>query len=156
MKKFTKILSLSLVLIMTVLMVASCGIFAPKPAKDPGDAEDALKENDYTVTLAENDIALAAMSAAFNCGDLEAAITAFDKDESITILYFKDKEDANDFYDDMKEEMDEAEKELKEEKDDMDEDDYKELKEELDNYVLGKSGTMVWMASSKDAVKAAK
>ena len=55
MKKFTKILALSLALIMSVMMLASCALFAPKPAKDPEKAEKALKDNKYDVMLVDDE-----------------------------------------------------------------------------------------------------
>ena len=146
MKKFTKILALSLALIMSVMMLASCAIFAAKPAKDPKDAEKALKDNDYTVSLTELD-------EATDDGEI-AMLTAYNKDgEYIYIMWYEDAKSAKEAYADAKEEMKEYEEELKEMKG---EDGYEEAKEEFDKIVIGKSGKMVWMASSKDAVKAAK
>ncbi len=141
MKKFTKILALSLALIMSVMMLASCAIFGAKPAKDPEKAKDALKDNDYNVQLIDDKDALEGYAEMNECGKLTAVVVGANEDEEfISILYFEDASDAKKAYEDSKEEL----KEMQEE-----DDDYKD-------YVCGRSGKMVWMASSKDAVKAAK
>ncbi len=146
MKKLTKILALSLALIMSVMMLASCSIFGAKPAKDFEDAKKALEDNDYDIGYADKNLD----------GDPEARIYASKKDEFITIYWYKDVADAKDAYKDAKEDLKKMKEDLKAMQDDLNEDDYKGYEEELDNYVIGRSGKMVWMASSKNAVKAAK
>ena len=47
MKKFTKILALTLVVIMSVMVLASCAV----PAKDPEKAKEALEDAGYDVTI---------------------------------------------------------------------------------------------------------
>lgn len=144
MKKFTKVLALTLVVIMSVLTLVACAT----PAKDPKDAEKALKDNKYTVNLVELD-------EATKDGEI-AMLTAYNKDdEYITIVWYEDAKSAKEAYNDAKEELKEMKEELEENKDELG-DDYKDAKEALDKMVVGKSGKMVWMASSKDAVKAAK
>ena len=145
MKKFTKILALTLVVIMSVMVLASCAV----PAKDPEKAKEALEDNDYEVRLIDDKKLLD--------DGVEAQLTAYNDDEEyIIIVWYKDAKDAKEAYDDLKEELADAKDDLKDEKDDMDEDDYKEAKEKLDKMVVGKSGKMFWYASSKAAVRAAK
>ncbi|MBQ9774019.1 MAG: hypothetical protein IJW30_05085 [Clostridia bacterium] len=130
MKKVTKILALSLALIMSLMMLASCGLFQAKPAKDPEDAKKALEDNGYTVYLVED-------------GDAATLSASKGTEEYIYIEWFENSDDAKEAYDEAKEEYDAL----------------KEAAKELDvdfEMVLGKSGKMVWSASSKDAVKAAK
>ena len=131
MKKFTKILALTLVLIMSVAMFASCAA----PNKDPEKAKEALEDNDYTVQMIDGDLAGKLMDG------LEAYVAAFDDDENaVFIYYFKDKDAANDAWDEIEEEI----KELEE-----------EAKEEDVEIVSKKSGKMIYFGT-KDAVKAAK
>lgn len=145
MKKFTKIMALTLIVIMSVMTLAACA----KPAKDPEDAKKALEDNGYTVVLIDEEALLE--------DDMEAALSAYSKDEKdfIAIVWYKDSDAAKKAYDEAKDELQDLKDELEKNKDELG-DDYKESKETLDNYVVGKSGNMVWTASSKDAVKAAK
>lgn len=55
MKTAIKFLALSLVLVMTLTMLSSCGLFSSKPAKDPKDAKSALKDNDYKVEVVKDE-----------------------------------------------------------------------------------------------------
>ncbi|MBQ9784375.1 MAG: hypothetical protein IJW29_02635 [Clostridia bacterium] len=145
MKKFTKILALTLVVIMSVLTLVACAT----PAKEPKDAKKALEDNDYTVSLTELD-------EATDDGEI-AMLSAYNKDgEYIMIVWYEDAKSAKESYNDLKEELKEQEEDLEESKDDLGDEAYEEAKEALDKIVIGKSGKMVWMASSKDAVKAAK
>lgn len=130
MKKFTKILALTLVLVMSVVLLASCAA----PNKDPEKAKAALEENGYKVVLVDK-------TAGLIYEDLDVQITAFDDDDNaIFIYYFKNKDAANDAWDDIEKEIEE----LKE-----------EAKEEDVEIVAKKSGTMIYFGT-KDAVKAAK
>ncbi len=135
MKKFTKIIALTLVLVMSVVLLASCGA----PAKKPGDAEAALKENGYITTydstVTPNLLAVAGIR------DVSTVVTGTKIDgensEHVTILYFKDKDAAN------------AAWEKAEEYANKDED-----KEESD-WVVKKSGAMIYYGT-KEGIKAAK
>ena len=144
MKKFTKVLALTLVVIMSVLTLVACAT----PAKDPKDAKKALEDNKYTI------VTFSELDEATDDGVI-AMLAATKKDEYITIAWYEDAKSAKEAYNDAKEELKEMKEELEENKDKLG-DDYDEQKEALDKMVVGKSGKMVWMASSKDAVKAAK
>ena len=133
MKKFTKILALTLVLVMSVVMLASCG----GPNADPEKAAKALEDNDYTV---RSDKTLVPMiSALIGIEDLETVVTAGkidDEFDGITIFYFEDKDAANDAW----------EKVEKYFEDEVDED---------AKWTVKKSGAMIY-AGSEAAIKAAK
>ena len=148
MKKFARVLALMLVAAMLCVMLVACG---SKPASDPKDAKDALKDNGYSVTLSDDAISLAASALVYG-GDLEAIINATDGDEYINIVWFEDEEDAQDYYDKLDEMYEEAKAKIDEIED---EDEKEELEEDLDNAAYGISGNMVWKGT-KDAVKAAK
>ena len=131
MKKFTRILALTLVLVMTVAMFASCAA----PNKDPKKAKEALEENDYKVTLIDGTLAEAMYKG------LDSYIAAYkDEDNAVVIYYFDDKDTANEAWEDIEKDVEE----LKE-----------EVKEKDVEIVAKKSGKMIYFGS-KDAVKAAK
>lgn len=158
MKKFARILCLTLVAVMLCAALASCGA----PAKDPADAVAALKEAGYTVTV-----------------DTDALVSAVKDGEHITIHYYDDADKAAEKYEDLKEAKEKAEEALKEAEDKLAEK-QKEVedmedglaknaaeaivdqlqkavdaaKEEAD-VVVGKSGSMAWVGT-KQAVKDAK
>ena len=78
MKTFTKILALSLVVILSVMVLASCAV----PAKDPKDAKKALEDNGYQATLIDDKKLLD--------DDVEAQIMAYNDDEEyIIIVWYK-------------------------------------------------------------------
>ncbi len=133
MKKFTKVLALTLVLAMSVLLLASCGT----PAKKPSDAVAALKDNGYT---AESDSTIQpGIYAVAGVQGVDVVVTGLKKDgdkwESVKILYFKDKDAA-------KAAWEAVEKDAKE-----------EMKDNED-LVIKKSGAMIYYGT-KAAVKAA-
>jgi hypothetical protein len=135
MKNALKIVALALVLVTMVAALASCG----GPAKDPADAEKALKDNGYTVVKSDN-LATAALALA-GVKDVESVVsgsaTIDDKFETVTIFYFEDKDAANEAWED-------AQKYADEKKDDKSED-----------WVVKKSGAMIYFGTP-NAVKAAK
>lgn len=135
MKKALKIVALALVLVTMVAAFASCG----GPAKDPDDAEAALKENDYVV-LKSDHLATGALALA-GVKDVESVVsgsaTIDDKFETVTILYFEDKDAANEAWENAKKYADDN-------KDDKAED-----------WVVKKSGAMIYFGTP-NAVKAAK
>ncbi len=103
MKKFVKILSLSLVAVMLLAMLASCA-----PASDPDKADQALDEKGYIVVKDTKVIPAIYKALGY---DLDAVVTgaktATDKDsnktiEYITIYYFANKEDAEKAYEKVK------------------------------------------------------
>ncbi len=137
MKKFARIMSLALVAVMLCATLASCG----GPAKDPADALAALKENEY---LAAEDtlIVPAALKLAGISGVksvVSGSATIDDKFETVTIVYFDDKDAAKDA-------MEKVEKYADENKDDKAED---------SDWVVKQSGAMVYYGT-KAGIKAAK
>jgi len=135
MKKAIRLLALSLVLVTLVAAFASCG----GPAKNPDDAKAALEENGYVAVKSEA-IAVIGLSA-FGIKDVDAVVsgsaTIDDKFESVTILYFEDKDAANEAWEN-------AQKYADDEKDDK-----------AENWVVKKSGAMIYFGTP-NAVKAAK
>lgn len=133
MKKFTKILALTLVLVMSVVMLASCG----GPNADPDKAVDALKDNGYEASQDKRMVPV--LSALIGIEKLESVVSAVKADDefdAITIFYFEDKAAANDAWDKVE--------------------DY--INDEIDDdadWIVKKSGAMIY-AGSKDAIKAAK
>ena len=119
MKKFTKAISLALALVLSVMALASCALFAPKPATDPAEAKKALKENGYTVYFKD---------AMLDKGQ-EAYLYAYiDGSEHIVITWYDNTIDAKEAYKELKENLSEMKKDLKDIKDDIPEKDYKEYK----------------------------
>lgn len=132
MKKTLRLIALSLVLVMAVLALASCGA----PNSDPDKAKKALEEEGYTVILIDSEAALATYKALYG-GDLEAVLTATKgllSGNALTILYYGSSADADAAYDAVKKES--------------------EKKDDDSDYEFKKSGKMVWFGH-KDAVKAA-
>ena len=108
MNKYLRLIALSLILVMAVALLASCGKDGnkeadPVPNKDPDEAEEALEDEDYTVRRS---------TSSFGYSGLEDAIIAKktlyyeDTDDEITeeivILYFDTKDDAKNAYSDFK------------------------------------------------------
>ena len=94
MKKFTRILCLTLVAVMLCAVLASCG----GPAKTPEEAVAALKEKGYNATQLEN------------------VVTGEKDGEFIVINYCDNADDAKEVYDEAKAELEDAEEELAEAK----------------------------------------
>ena len=137
MKKFVRIMSFALVAVMLCVTLASCG----GPAKEPADAVAALKENGYTA--AEDKIIIPAALKLLGVEGVKSVVsgsaTIEDKFETITIVYFNDKDAA-------KTAMEKIEKYADENKDDKAED---------SDWVVKQSGAMIYYGT-KAAVKAAK
>lgn len=130
MKSLTGALALSLTLILSLLFLTACAT----PAKEPADAKKALEDNGYTVTLTD--------SAEKLEDGMKATLVATNKDgEKLLIVWYTDKDGAKQGYDDAKAELEALQA---------------EDAEAYAAYVVGKSGTIVWMATSKNAVQAAK
>lgn len=127
MKKFTRILALTLVLIMSVALFASCAA----PNKDPEKAKEALEKNDYEVLLVDKDL-----DALYK--GLEAYLVAADEEDEngLMVYYFESADAANEAWDDMQDEIE-------------------EMKKEEEDLVSKKSGKMIYIGT-KDAIKAAK
>ena len=137
MKKFVRIMSFALVAVVLCVTLASCG----GPAKEPADAVAALKENGYTA--AEDKIIIPAALKLLGVEGVKSVVsgsaTIEDKFETITIVYFNDKDAA-------KTAMEKIEKYADENKDDKAED---------SDWVVKQSGAMIYYGT-KAAVKAAK
>ena len=136
MKKSIRLIALALVAVMMTLALVSCA-----PAKDPADAKAALSDNGYAATKIDNEglgaLAFAVFTAA-GIEDLESVVSGTNSDgEHVTILYFEDYAAANDQWEDTKEYAD------------------KEKKDEDSDWVVKKSGNMIYFGT-KAGVKAAK
>ena len=134
MKNVLRLFTLSIVLVMMLSCLASC---FGGPNADPDKAEEALEDNDYTVVVTDNDVAL----AFYGLDNLECVITAFsedDEDDAIMIFYFEEKEDADEAFDSK------VFEELAE-----------EAEEDNEDVVVKKSGKMIYIGT-KNAVKAAR
>ena len=135
MKKFTRILALTLVLVMSVAMLASCGA----PNKDPDDALAALKDNEYFAAKDTTIVPIALKLLGVDNIDcvVTGSATIDDKFETVTIIYFESKDDANDAWEKVQEYAEDK-------KDDKAED-----------WVCKKSGAMIYFGTP-NGVKAAK
>lgn len=137
MKNFVRILSFALVAVMLCATLASCG----GPAKDPADAVAALKENNYVAvedkTITPGLLKIAGIDGVESV--VSGSATIEDKFETVTILYFKDKDAA-------KAAWEKAEKYAAEDKDE---------KAEESDWVVKQSGAMIYYGT-KNAIKAAK
>ena len=134
MKKTIKLIALTLVLALSVVLLASC----LPPNMDPEKAIDALKDNDYTAVHDETIIPLALKFLGVDGIDdvVTGSAVIDDKFEHVTIIYFDEAEDANDAWDEVKEY---AEKEDK--------------KEEDSDWTINKFGKMIWYGT-EEAIKA--
>lgn len=135
MKKTLRLIALALVLVMSVAMLASCAT----PNKDPDDAIAALKDNGYTA--AKDNILVPLALKALGVDGVKTVISGSakidDKVETVTVIYFESKDDANDAWEKVQEYANG-------EKDDKAED-----------WVCKKSGAMIYYGTSA-AIKAAK
>ena len=118
MKKAIKLIALSLVLVMSVMLLASCG----GPNKDPDKALEELKDNDYEAF--KDDGYRPGVMKAFGINGVESVVkgTALidGKLEYVTIVYFEDKDAANEawekiqkYAEDDKEDDDESDFQIK-------------------------------------------
>lgn len=137
MKKTIRLIAVAMVAVMLCLSLASCG----GPSADPDKALESLKDNG--ITWAGQDKVLIPLALkALGVDGIESVVSGTDKkDDSyahITIVYFEEKEDANDAWE-------KVEEYANKQKDDK----------AGDNWVCKKSGKMIYWGT-KDAVKAAK
>ncbi|MBO5295011.1 MAG: hypothetical protein J6B71_07215 [Clostridia bacterium] len=127
MKKAFRILALSLVLVTLVAALASCG----GPAKDPDDALAALKDNDYVA--AEDKLIIPGALKLLGVDGIDSVVsgtaTIDDKVEHVTIIYFEDKEAANEAWEDVEKYAEDNKK------DDSD-------------WIVKKSGAMIYYGTS--------
>ena len=135
MKNVLRLVALSLVLLVMLGALVSCG----GPNADPEKAEKALKDNDYDVEVIDSKIALALLGLSDDVDNIECVIMASseeDRDDGIFIFYFEEKEDADNAFESLEEYAEKA-------------------MEDNDDIVIKKSGKMVYFGT-KAAVKAAK
>lgn len=133
MKKAIRILALSIVLVTLVAAFASCG----GPAKDPADALAALQKNEY-VAAEDKFIIPGALKILGADAKTVVSGTKITKEstEHITIVYFEDKDAANDAWETVEK--------------------YAEQNKKNDSdWVVKKSGAMIYFGTAA-GVKAAK
>lgn len=134
-KTIIKILTLTLVAVMACAMLASCG----GPNADPDKALAALKDNGYTAEKVDSTIGLALFSWAGK--DIKAVVSAMkgldDPTNAVVIIYYETSDAADSAWDDVKEYAD------------------KNNDDEDSDFVVKKSGKMIYMGS-EEAIKAAK
>ena len=101
MKKFARMIALALVMVMSVAMLASCGA----PNSDPEKALAALKDNDYVA--AEDKYIIPTALALLGVKDIDCVVsgsaTIDEKFETVTIIYFEDKDAANEAWEKVEE-----------------------------------------------------
>lgn len=135
MKKALRLVALSLVLVTLVAAFASCG----GPAKDPDDALAALKENEFAA--AEDKLIIPNALKLLGVDGIKSVVsgtaTIDEKLEHVTVIYFENKDDANDAWEKVEEYATKNDK-----KDDSD-------------WVIKKSGAMIYYGTSA-GIKAAK
>ena len=134
MKKAIKILALSLVLIMSVMVLASCGA----PNADPDKAIDSLKNNGYSAAKDDTWIPAALKLLGADAETVVTGTATIDgKAEHVTIVYFDDADDAKAAWEKVKE--------------------YAEDKKEDDDsdWTVAQSGAMIYWGTSA-GIKAAK
>ena len=136
MKKTLRLLAFALLTVMLCITLASCG--GPNP--DPDDALAALKDNG--VTWAGKDAVVIPLALkALGVDGIDSVVSGTGKIDGeyahVTIIYFDEKDDANDAWDEVKEMF---------ENDEKDED---------AKIVIKKSGKMIY-CGTKNAIKAAK
>ena len=138
MKNILRFAAVAMVAIMLCLTLASCG----GPNADPDDALAALKENGVTWAAKDNTV-LPGVYKLLGVDNVECVVSGTGKIEGeyahVTIIYFEEKDDANDAWEKIQ-------KESEDDKKDADED---------SEWVCKKSGKMIYYGT-KDAVKAAK
>lgn len=134
MKKFGKIIALSIAVIMCVALLVACA-----PNSDPDKARKALEDNGYAVTKVNPNVSLGGIEINLN-KDVEWIVsgTKVKDEEHVTIYYYKTAKAASEAWDEMQKEADK-----------------KQGDEEDSDWVCEKSGKMIYFGT-KDAVKAAR
>lgn len=138
MKNILRFAAVAMVTIMLCLTLASCG----GPNADPDDALAALKENGVTWAAKDNTV-LPGVYKLLGVDNVECVVSGTGKIDGeyahVTIIYFEEKDDANDAWEKIQKES---------------EDDKKEADEDSE-WVCKKSGKMIYYGT-KEAIKAAK
>ena len=139
MKNVLRLTTLALVLVMMLSCLASC---FGGPNADPDDALAALKENGVTWAAKDNTV-LPGVYKLLGVDNVECVVSGTGKIDGeyahVTIIYFEEKDDANDAWEKIQKES---------------EDDKKEADEDSE-WVCKKSGKMIYYGT-KEAIKAAK
>ena len=135
MKKTLRLIALALVLVMSVAMLASCAT----PNKDPDDAIAALKDNGYTA--AKDNFVVPTALKLLGVDGVKTVISGSavidEKFQTVTVIYFESKDDANDAWEKVQEYAN------------------GEKDEKAEDWVCKKSGAMIYYGTPA-AVKAAK
>ena len=138
MKNILRFAAVAMVTIMLCLTLASCG----GPNADPDDALAALKENGVTWAAKDNTV-LPGVYKLLGVDDVECVVSGTGKIDGeyahVTIIYFEEKDDANDAWEKIQKES---------------EDDKKDADEDAE-WVCKKSGKMIYYGT-KEAINAAK
>ncbi len=138
MKNVLRFAAVAMVTIMLCLTLASCG----GPNADPDDALAALKENGVTWAAKDNTV-LPGVYKLLGVDDVECVVSGTGKIDGeyahVTIIYFEEKDDANDAWEKIQKES---------------EDDKKDADEDAE-WVCKKSGKMIYYGT-KEAINAAK
>lgn len=138
MKNALRLIAVAMVTVMLCLTLASCG----GPNADPDDALAALKENGVTWAAKDNTV-LPGVYKLLGVDNVECVVSGTGKIDGeyahVTIIYFEEKDDANDAWEKIQ-------KESEDDKKDADED---------SEWVCKKSGKMIYYGT-KAAVDAAK
>lgn len=136
MKKAIRLLAFAILTVMLCITLASCG----GPNADPDDALSALKDNGIT-WAAKDKVAIPLALKALGVDGVETVVSGTGKIDDefahITIIYFEEKDDANDAWEKVQEYADDK-------KD-----------EDAEDWVCKKSGKMIYYGT-KAAIKAAK
>ena len=161
MKKLAKIFALVVVCVLAITALVAC---SPVPNTNFEEAKANLEKNGYTVSAAK-----------FDDGDVEARITASNSKsgDSITIIWYRNADAANEDYEEAKAEWEEGKKEyeerMEEAKAELDKLEgaakeaaqkmYDSMKETFDKMinssVIGKTGNIIY-SGTKDAINATK
>ena len=138
MKKFTKVLAVSLIVVLSMMALVACA-----PNSDPAKARASLDEHEYTNSEAIDKIAAATLKLLVDGVDtvVSGSKVVEDKDgnkkmESVTIVYFYQASQAKDAMEDLKKESDKD-------------------KEDESDWVFEQSGKMIYWGT-KEGVKAAR
>ena len=138
MKNVLRFAAVAMVAIMLCLTLASCG----GPNADPDDALAALKENGVTWAAKDNTV-LPGVYKLLGVDNVECVVSGTGKIDGeyahVTIIYFEEKDDANDAWEKIQKES---------------EDDKKDADEDAE-WVCKKSGKMIYYGT-KEAINAAK
>ena len=144
-----KIISMALVVIMLVcsaVTLTACGI-----PSDYKDAKANLEEKDYTVKVTTTDALIKAelLVLGITDVDVDALVEASKDEDGIDLIYCNDKDSADKILEKIEKFIDESKQALDELFEDKDSDEYKKAMDEFNKMKVGKSGTVVYMATEQ-------